>query len=393
MAEHNYTVTRVSRSALLTEGDDMHGASTSTQGAAARRRTRAQARAFALVVLAGTALVGCAKGEIMVGGGSGGGAGAGGGTAPGAGGTIGITIATTPSSLPSSSADAVVITQRVGCDGGDGCTCPPFNLAVLGKPGKWGANPNGDPDTALQEWLNSSSAGTARADNFTNRVTLTADFLATYNVIILASLSDDSNLGPFWTFTDAEAAAFRTWIENGGGVITLTGYSGIGDEIRPVNQLIGFSGVTYNNDSTWGGCTDWRICGCAHSNTLSDWSRSDPLIANLSTGVTLIGYQNGRSITVPADGHVAATVDSGKNALVGKLVGKGRVLAYGDEWITYTSQWTGVGNPSANDPSCQGYLPQDKYQMAQFWYNMIRWSQPGADCFTIVDTYNPITIW
>jgi len=117
------------------------------------------------------------------------------------------------------------------------------------------------------------------------------------------------------------------------------------------------------------------------------------VVANLSTGVTLVGYQNGRSIAAPTDGHVAATVDGGKNALVGKLVGKGRVLAYGDEWITYTSQWTGAGNPSSSDPSCQGYLPQDQYQMAQFWYNMIRWSQPTSNCFTIVDTYNPITIW
>jgi hypothetical protein len=310
----------------------------------------------------------------------------------GNGGIISLSTGTSSLGLPSSTADAGVTSLVVGCDGGDGCTCPPFNLAVIGKPGKWGANPNGDPDTALQEWLNSSSAGTARVDNFTNRQTLTSGFLATYNVIILASLSEDSNMGPFWTFSDAEAAAFRDWIENGGGAIAMIGYSGSPDETAPVNQLIGFSGVTYNNDGVWGGCIDWQICNCAHSNTLSDWNRGDPVIANLSTGVTLIGYQNGRSITSPADGHVAATVDS-KNALVGKLVGKGRVLAYGDEWITYTSQWTGAGNPSANDPSCQGYLPQDKYQMAQFWYNMIRWAQPSATCFTIVNTSKPITIW
>jgi hypothetical protein len=81
----------------------------------------------------------------------------------------------------------------------------------------------------------------------------------------------------------------------------------------------------------------------------------------------------------------------GSNALVGKIVGKGRVLAYGDEWITYTSQWTGAGINSAQ--SCQGNMPQDKYQTAQFWYNMIRWSQPSADCFMIVDEQQPIVIW
>ena len=282
--------------------------------------------------------------------------------------------------------------QVIGCDGGDACMCPPVKLAVIGKPGKWGANPNGDPDTALQDWLNSSSAGTAQVDNFTSRPSLTADFLANYGVIILASLAEDSSTGPWWTFSADEVAAFRAWIENGGGVITLTGYAGDPEEVNPVNQLIGFSGITYSQDGVWGDCADIQTCNCTHSNTLSEWNRTDPVVANLATGVTYVGFQNGRPIIAPSDAHVAATIGGTTNALVGKLVGKGRVLAFGDEWITYTSQWTGVGNPSATDPSCVGYLPQDKYQMAQFWYNMIHWSQPGANCFTIVGP-SPIIIW
>lgn len=280
----------------------------------------------------------------------------------------------------------------VGCDGGDACMCPPFKLALIGKPGKWGANPNGDPDTALQEWLNSSSAGTAQADNFPNRPTLTPAFLASYSVIILASLAEDSSTGPWWTFSADEVAAFRAWVENGGGVITLTGYAGDPGEVAPLNQLIGFSGITYSQDAVWGTCADIQTCNCTHSNTLSEWNRTDPVVANLSTGVTFVGYQNGRPIIAPSDAHVAATVGGTSNALVGKLVGKGRILAFGDEWVTYTSQWTGIGNPSATDPSCSGYLPEDRYQMAQFWYNMVRWSQPAADCFTIVGP-SPIIIW
>ncbi len=345
---------------------------------------------FASFALAGSGLVGCAGGKVGSGGNGSAGGVTGGQGVSGAGGTTQVTIDTTPTLIPSNP-DAQVTSRAVGCDGGDGCSCPPLNVAVLGKPGKWGANPNGDPDTALQDWLNSSSAGTARVDNFTDRVTLTPDFLATYNVIILASLSDDSNTGPWWSYSADEIAAFQAWIQNGGGVIALTGYAS-GNEMAPDNQLIGFSGITYNDDGVWGTCTDWTICNCTHSNTLSDWIRTDPVIANLSTGVTLVGYENGHSINAPADAHVAATV-SGSNALVGKIVGKGRVLAFGDEWITYTSQWTGAGDPSSTDPSCQGELPQDKYQIAQFWYNMIRWSQPASDCFTIVDTATPVVIW
>ena len=71
---------------------------------------------------------------------------------------------------------------------------------------------------------------------------------------------------------------------------------------------------------------------------------------------------------------------------------KGRVLVYADEWITYTSQW--AGQNQNNDPSCSALLPQKIYQTAQFWYNMIHWTQPSANCFTIVNTpETTITIW
>jgi hypothetical protein len=286
-----------------------------------------------------------------------------------------------------------VTTETVTCDGEVDCTCPPFNVAVIGKPGKWGANPGGDSDKALQEWLNTSSLGTAKADNFTTRVALTPEFLATYHVIIFASLSEDSDRGPFWTFDAAEVAAFQAWIEQGGGVITLIGYSGDGAEVDPVNQLIGFSGITYNRDGIWTMCVDHRVCACAHSNTLADWNKTDPVVANLSNSVTWVGLENGRSINAPADAHVAAKASDGKNALVGKVVGKGHVLAYGDEWITYTSQWNGYGNSSANDPTCAGFLPQDTYQIAQFWFNMIKWSQPTATCFKIENKQQPVIIW
>ncbi len=344
----------------------------------------------AFVVLAALFVTfGCAKASVIGSSPGGGGSDSPGIGQAGSGGSAPI-ITLPPASDATVQADAETMKTKVECDGGADCTCPPFNLAVMGKPGKWGAVPNGDPPTALMDWLNSSSAGTARADNFTDRKTLTPDFLATYNVIILASLSEDSDAGPWWTFSADEIAAFQAWVENGGGAIFLSGYSS-GNEQAPSNQLLAFAGIQYNQDRVES-CIDWQICGCTHSSTLTDWVRTDPVIASLSTGVTMVGFEGGHSIVAPADGHIAATV-LGMPVLVGKVVGNGRVLAFGDEWITYTSQWTGVGNPSTTDPSCQGFLPQDKYQIAQFWYNMIRWSQPAAQCFTIVDSTNPVVIW
>ena len=309
-------------------------------------------------------------------------------------GSGGLALTTNPSAVPPVGGASGATTEVVPCTDGDNCTCSALTVAVIGKPGKWGANPAGDSDTALQEWLNSSSAGTAKADNYTTRHTLTPDFLAPYNVIILASLSDDSNTGPFWTFDSSEVAAVQDWVESkGGGLITLTGYSGDGREVNAPNQLIAFSGISYNMDGVYAPYLDWRVCGCAHSNPLSDWNRTDPVIANLSNNITWVGLDNGRSINAPADAHVAATVAGPKNALVGKLVGKGRVLVYADEWITYTTQWNGQGNPSENDRNCVGFLPEDDYQTAQFWFNMIKWSQPTATCFKIVDVQQPVIIW
>jgi hypothetical protein len=285
---------------------------------------------------------------------------------------------------------------------GEGCNCPTVNIAVLGKAGKWGANPDGDSDTAFQDWLNSSSVGTAKVDNYVEKPALTKEFLATYNVIVLAGLGDDSNLGPFWNFDNNEQAEVWEWVNNGGGIVSLSGYAGNQEEILPKNQLLTFSGISYNSDGVTPDCaivsaSGGQVCWCGGSSPLADFNKDDPFVANLSNSVTWVGLQVGRSINAPSDAVVAATVTpSGQpkvNVLVGKAVGKGRVLVYADEWITYTSQWNGEGNPNSTNTACTGLLPQDVYQTAQFWYNMIKWVQPEATCFKIVDNTQEVVIW
>ena len=192
--------------------------------ARAADRSFLPATVFALLALAGNGLAGCAKAEVVNAGGANGGATGGGGAAgqgtSGTGGTIPLTINPNPTVTPSNP-DAKVTSQVGGCDGGDGCVCPTLKVAVVGTPGVWGDS----SDTAFQDWLNSSSAGTAKADNYLDKPMFTPDFLAGYNLIILAGLGDNSNNGPWWTFSASEVAAFQDWIENkGGGVISLSGY-------------------------------------------------------------------------------------------------------------------------------------------------------------------------
>ena len=355
---------------------------------------------FALLTMAGNGLTGCAKAEVASAGSANGGAtgGVAGQRTSATGGATQLTIDPTPVVTPSNM-DAAVTSQVVGCDGGDGCVCPTLNVAVVGTRGEWGDM----SDTAFQDWLNSNSAGTAKVDDYPAKPTFTADFLAGYNLIILAGLGDNSNNGPWWTFSASEVAAFQDWIENkGGGVISLSGYSNDNNEIIAKNSLLAFSGISYQQECISPPCAivdvnNNRMCyRCGNPYQLTAWNRSDPVITKLSLGVTVIGIDGGRPISAPADAHVAATTTNAStvsNWLVGKITGEGRVLVYADEWITYTDQWDGHDTQYANDPSCNGFLPQELYQTAQFWYNMIHWAQPAATCFTIVDTTTPITIW
>ncbi len=346
----------------------------------------------------------CARGTISSKEDSSGGAGSGSTTVPlgGAGGSLTLTLPTSRAGGAGGDANSGPSGDgaMVACTDGANCVCPPLSVAVVGRPGVWGDS----SDTAFQDWLNSRSAGTAKVDNFLAKPAFTADFLAGYNLLILAGLGDNSNTGPWWTFSGAEVAAFQDWIENkGGGVISLAGYSNDSQEISAKNALLSFSGISYRDENFSPPCVIAKChyeCGNPAAQ-INEWNRTDPVIANLSLGVTMIGIDGGHPITAPADAHVAVMTTSTStttppmtsvnNWLVGKLVGKGRVLVYADEWITYTSQWS--GQSQNNDPSCRDFLPQQLYQTAQFWYNMIRWTQPNGTCFTIVNTEQPVTIW
>lgn len=347
--------------------------------------------------VAGTVLVACSTSDASSGfipRGTGGNSSVPGGASGGT--TIGI-----PGTSPGlgSGGEAGSTGTQVECTDGVGCVCPAVAVALLGKPGQFGDSDS----TAFMAWLNSSSAGTAKVDHFPDRQILSADFLAGYSVIILLGLGDDSKNGPFWAYDASEVTAVQDWITAGGGLITLTGASGVPSEVDPQNQLLKFSGIAYRTDWVTPDCTVVDAAGLSHCNcggqatsiNLADFKTNDTFVSQLATGITRVGVHGGRSIVSPEDAHVAATFNANSgsavyNALVGKAVGTGRILAFTDEWITYTSQWSGT---ATTDPSCIGYMPPDVFQTAQFWFNMIKWVQPNAKCFTIVDKGQDVIVW
>jgi hypothetical protein len=263
------------------------------------------------------------------------------------------------------------------CDADGHCTC--LNIASIGRPGITGfqAGMGGaDSTSAFTDWLNSQSSATV--DLITAKPTITADFLGNYDVIIIQWLVDGvspsntyEGMG-YWTFGSDELAALKTWIGNGGGLITLSGYDSSSDEITPVNQILqAVSDLSYGPQDVLGATGVYCL---GESDPLTGWVQSTPI----GQHVTAVGAFHGRPVHPGS-----ATVDCSDATYVyaaHEAVGMGHVVAYTDEWVTYTSQWDGIGVMSG----CGDASAATEYQVPQFWYNVISYAGSAVQCkFTI----------
>jgi hypothetical protein len=273
--------------------------------------------------------------------------------------------------------NATTITKT--CDGGytDSGQCICLRIAMLGRLPTYGAVPGKDDTAALQAWLNLKS--TATVDTYTKKVELTTNFFAKYDLLILQALEEREG-GPTWPLTSNEIANFESWVKKGGGVISLTGYGNQASEINPTNQLFSFTGLSYNPDDV---ITTPNSCSyCVGSSvTIKGWNTKHPISENIKA----VGAFHGRSINVPVNGEVV--ISEGEKVLGATVqVEAGRVFIFADEWVTYTSQWTGEGvstDCSLNQYNpCYGISADTLYQVPQFWYNAILWTS-GRDCFKI----------
>ena len=289
------------------------------------------------------------------------------------------------------------------CDDAGTCTlCQPVRILSLGQPAKYGANSGSTDNTdAFQAFMNSNTKGTATMQMLQTFTHITDLDLSNYDVIILQALYTnpyDTTTG-LWTYNAADAAALYDWVNNkGGAIIAMSGYfSDSTVEIVPLNQLLAPFGITYDGDNTYtsNDCPNTpnsgTLCYCAYGSIpFNNWNTQVP---DITRNLGKVGVFMGRSITCPgADCQIVGTnnVDTAaqsKIAGAAKVVGKGRVFAWGDEWVTYTSQWGLTPDPQYDDAvkyaQCVGYTPMTSYTVPQFWYNVFRWAAQST-CLTIV---------
>lgn len=223
------------------------------------------------------------------------------------------------------------------------CDC--LNIATIGAIGPWSNGGN-----VFKTWLDTRSP--MPAAELADQV-LTDELLRPYQVIVVLYAGTTTFEGNGRTltghhaFSDEEVAAFQRWVRAGGGVMTTAGYTADeASEVVNVNRLLAPLGAGYSTSKlgTDGFVTNWM------SHPLSD-------------EVQRIRTQNG----VEPDGAMGMSIafdGSNRVALQVTQAEQGRVAVWGDEWMTYDSEWADVTDQ----------------QVSRFWLNTLKWLSPAKVC-------------
>lgn len=186
---------------------------------------------------------------------------------------------------------------------------------------------------SFEAWLVARS-GQVPIKHLAANETLTADWLASLQVLIVGGMQDRAAAGG--KFTAEEVAAFDDWVQNrGGGVITLSGYTASSDDARPTNELLVNTGLSYQ---LTGVPMDGVIGDGAPPNWLTGIVAPDhPTVDQVS--------QIGVYYAYPVKGDGTVILREGTYDLaMAKEVGMGKVFIFSDEWITQDATWAGLSD-------------------------------------------------
>ena len=224
------------------------------------------------------------------------------------------------------------------------CDC--LNIATIGEIGPWSSGGN-----VFKTWLNSRSPLPAKE---LGDAILTDELLAPFQVIVIlyaATIELNGNngrkLSAHHAFSDAEVAAFSRWVRAGGGAMTTAGYYyDEAQEVVNVNRLLSPFSMGYSTTKTdvGGRCETWM----AH-----------PVTEQVMRIVTMDGVQ--------PDGASGTTLAYDEGQRVALQVAEpdaGRLIVWGDDWITYDSEWQAVTDQ----------------QVERFWLNILKWLSPAKIC-------------
>jgi hypothetical protein len=190
----------------------------------------------------------------------------------------------------------------------DGAVMP--RIVFVGSEGSYG-------EDALLAFLASYPASVARD---LNTGPVTAASFAAYDIVILDQLTR--------TFDPTEAAALATWVQEGGSVMSLSGFANGDLSWQQPNTLLAglpfqYDGTLYNDGPCPGDVTDFA---------------PHPLTIGLANVPFCGGYG------VPFGGSCAGPTQSiadidGDSVAAACDEGIGRVYIWGDDWVEYPETW------------------------------------------------------
>lgn len=210
--------------------------------------------------------------------------------------------------------------------GGDGLyDCQ--TIALFGEPGSSGTS-------NFVAWLASNGTDVVRMQGITDGApTLTAADLAPHQVIILDNLRR--------AYTVEEAGFMTDWVTAGGGLMVLSGYTGGAADYDEPNSLLTGVGLALGGTLTNGPVTMFA---------------PHPVTEGI-TSVTFLGGFHVAEVEGVAGGvnTVVATIADQPVGVVQQR-GEGRVFVWGDEWITFDSQWDAMPEIQAFWANSLGWL-------------------------------------
>lgn len=226
--------------------------------------------------------------------------------------------------------------------GGDGfCDC--LGICIIGERGN-------RPDANIEDRISDRGVDVARV--FLDRPSVVTDaLLAGYNVLIIDQMERPLS-------EDESAAVERFVLDSGGGLITLIGYANGSEsadrERHRTSSVLSPFGLEYRGGYLYS------------SGIIPDFDTTHPV----SAGIVNVNF-NGGIAPHDAEGRglteVFATVSGDNAGLAHQTAGAGRIIMWGDEWITFDSDWTGFDDTE------------------RFWAQMLDWVTPDDQCEVVSD--------
>ncbi len=220
----------------------------------------------------------------------------------------------------------------VGMDG----VCDCLSIALVGNEG---ANPSSE----FQAYLQDLGTTTVRINsNVMADINdpLTPVVLDKYDIVILDWLQRG--------YTPEEATNVRAWIEDGGGLMTMTGHTNNQTVIDRPNSIIAPMGLSYNGSAGF------------FSGPVTQFAMHP-----INMGLTSLTFAGGLFIDINNDGigvnTTIMTLPPGPVGVVQDRL-KGRLFVFGDEWVEFDSQWMN--------------MPDIK----QFWVQTLSFLGPKDSC-------------